>query len=253
MHESESQWYYTSGTERQGPVDRVTLTALARSGRIDPRMDLVWAPGMADWIPAGKVEGLYEMRAVAVAPTPTVAQTMAVAANYDDRPMARASHEGLGRLGYFFGTLLLPLLMMIGIGMALELAKPVLGEQLAGTLSLLILLVPVVVILLTVKRLHNLAMSGWWWLGMLVPFLNVWLSYRCFACPPGYAVVRKLDGIGVVLAIVFWLTQLAGLVVVVLLLMAGWNEYQKSGNWDEAIRKLRENYESMEMRRPPHY
>jgi hypothetical protein len=47
-------------------------------------------------------------------------------------------------------------------------------------------------------------MSGWWFLGNLVPLLNFWVGYRCFACPAGYAYHKKIDGIGILLAIIYW-------------------------------------------------
>ena len=56
-----------------------------------------------------------------------------------------------------------------------------------------------------VRRLINLGLSGWWSLGYFVPLLNLWLGYRCFACPGGYAYHKKLDAAGVFLAIVYWL------------------------------------------------
>jgi hypothetical protein len=50
------------------------------------------------------------------------------------------------------------------------------------------------------KRLVNLGMSRVWLLEILAPVLNLWVSYRCFACPPGYAYHKKLDGTGIALA-----------------------------------------------------
>ena len=76
-------------------------------------------------------------------------------------------------------------------------------------------LVPVpVCIYFGVKRLLNVGMSGWWWFGNFVPILNFWVGYRCFACPAGYAYHKKLDGIGVFLAIVYWLLILLVIVAV---------------------------------------
>lgn len=53
-----SQWYYTRNGERQGPVERSTLSMLAQSDEVKPE-DLVWTEGMADWKPASTVEGLF--------------------------------------------------------------------------------------------------------------------------------------------------------------------------------------------------
>ena len=54
-------------------------------------------------------------------------------------------------------------------------------------------------------------MSRWWVLAVFAPILNLWVGYRCFACPPGYAYHKKLDGAGVALAILYWLVLLAGI------------------------------------------
>jgi hypothetical protein len=53
-------------------------------------------------------------------------------------------------------------------------------------------------------------MSRWWMLAFPVPFLNLWLGYRCYVCPSGYAQHKKLDGPGIALAILFWIMVLAG-------------------------------------------
>jgi hypothetical protein len=59
-------------------------------------------------------------------------------------------------------------------------------------------------------------MSGFWVLGLLVPLLNVWLGYRLLACPGGYAMRKKLDGAGKLVAVLYWLsvTAAAGLLAV---------------------------------------
>jgi hypothetical protein len=58
-------------------------------------------------------------------------------------------------------------------------------------------------------------MSRWWYLANFVPILNLWVGYRCFACPAGYAFHKKLDGVGVALAILYWLVMLVCLVAIV--------------------------------------
>ena len=71
-----SQWYYTRGGERQGPVARVELDSLIRGGGLTPE-DLVWCEGMADWQSAGKVDGLFGPAAV----PPALAGAASAAAN----------------------------------------------------------------------------------------------------------------------------------------------------------------------------
>ena len=82
-------------------------------------------------------------------------------------------------------------------------------------------LVPLlVIIVISLKRLVNLGMSRWWFLGNIIPILNLWIGYRCFACPSGYAFHKKLDGTGIFLAIVYWLLLLIALVATILIIAA---------------------------------
>ena len=50
------QWFYTRDNERQGPVSAAELKQLAATGNLS-RLDLVWAEGMGDWKPAGRMKG----------------------------------------------------------------------------------------------------------------------------------------------------------------------------------------------------
>jgi hypothetical protein len=43
---------------------------------------------------------------------------------------------------------------------------------------------------------------------LFAPLLNLWVAYRCLACPAGYAYHRKLDVPGIALALLYWLTVL---------------------------------------------
>jgi hypothetical protein len=87
-------------------------------------------------------------------------------------------------------------------------------------------------------------MSRWWYLGNLVPILNLWVSYRMYVCPAGYAYHKKLDTIGVVLAILYWLMIALALLAVLAMIavffgMAGNPEIQQQFNdaIQEALRR----------------
>jgi hypothetical protein len=71
----------------------------------------------------------------------------------------------------------------------------------------------VVLVYFALKRLANLGMSRMWFLAVFAPFLNLWLCYRCLACPPGYAYHKKLDGAGIALAILYWFTMLTAVLL----------------------------------------
>jgi len=52
------QWFYTHDSEQQGPVSAAELKELAAAGKLS-RQDLVWAEGMSEWKPAGRMKGLF--------------------------------------------------------------------------------------------------------------------------------------------------------------------------------------------------
>jgi hypothetical protein len=49
----------------------------------------------------------------------------------------------------------------------------------------------------------------------LIPLLNVWLGYRAFACPPGYAYNKKMDGVGILLALIYWLLAITYIAAII--------------------------------------
>lgn len=57
-------WYVGRGGQRRGPVSWADLQGLAAGGKILPT-DLVWREGMADWVAASTIAGLF-------APAPSV-------------------------------------------------------------------------------------------------------------------------------------------------------------------------------------
>jgi len=124
------------------------------------------------------------------------------------KKIPEAELEGANRLHYFLGVILFPFVLMT----ILIVAAPFLGKSIASMTALLgTLLIFIVSITVTLKRFSNLAMTRWWFLGLLIPIVNLWLYYRLFACPGGYAVGRKMDGRGILLALLYWLS-LIGLV-----------------------------------------
>jgi uncharacterized membrane protein len=74
-----SSWYYSKGTQQNGPVPMEDLVRLIGTGTVAPT-DLVWREGMTDWLPAAQVPEL--------APPPPAATSEAV------RPPAPAPAGG---------------------------------------------------------------------------------------------------------------------------------------------------------------
>lgn len=87
------EWYYSIDGDRQGPVSAADLKKLAEAGTLKAT-DLVWKDGMADWVQARSIKGLF---GAAAGPAPatsksgeqTAARTRPVADEDEDRP-ARA-------------------------------------------------------------------------------------------------------------------------------------------------------------------
>lgn len=52
-----SSWYYSKGTQQNGPVPMEDLVRLIGTGTVAPT-DLVWREGMTDWLPAAQVPEL---------------------------------------------------------------------------------------------------------------------------------------------------------------------------------------------------
>jgi hypothetical protein len=237
---TEDAWFFTRNGEQLGPVTLDELRDKASNRELDPRHDMVWCSGMAEWKPAGEIEGLFARRETLSAP---VGQTMAPAPNpYEsgidetsETLLAReAEWPGVKRFGYIVGSILLGVVSGVVPMILLPVIQPTLGEPNTGwvMLGLQLLFAVLFPIVLAGKRFVNLGMTAWWLLGMLVPFLNWWLGYRLFACPPGYAMHRKMDGVGIFLAIVYWLflaamVALVALVIVAMLGIAGSPELQQ--------------------------
>ncbi|EIL97930.1 GYF domain-containing protein [Rhodanobacter thiooxydans] len=55
---SDKIWWYAKGDQRQGPYTAAELKALVASGQI-AATDMVWKEGLANWVPASSVAGLF--------------------------------------------------------------------------------------------------------------------------------------------------------------------------------------------------
>lgn len=242
-------WYVSRGGERFGPVSFQDLIDAARTGRLEPRTDLVYGSGLATWTPAGDVDGVFEKKARSEAAAAAGAHVppsdaLADSGSYDfgERP-TRLNLPGANRLGYFLGVTALPALLVFGVAALMPQVIPMVPEeyqQYAAYLPLVGFILPwLVALIVTVKRFQNLAMSGWWLLGLLVPLLNYWLSYRLFACPPGYAFTKKLDGVGKFLATLFWLLMVGVPVLALLVLSGALSQYVSAEDLNERLQQLR--------------
>jgi hypothetical protein len=182
---------------------------MAADTSLNPRLDMVWKQSMDEWKPAGQIDGLFERRS-----GPAEAkESLAPPADPYRSPSQHDSLAQLGKDAAWPGArrrsfLLIILAFPIVWKFALSAISPFLvkqfGANLMGTILPFAAFVPLVVLVyFGLLRVWNLGMSRWWFLAMFVPILNLWVGYRCFACPAGYAYHKKMDGPGIILAILY--------------------------------------------------
>lgn len=203
-------WFFSKDGKQYGPVGLEELRFVASQGGLHPRQDLVWRAGMEQWTPAGEIEGLFEKVVAAPEAAVTLAPLVNLEVPADEEEASRElmAHQtdwvGVTRIGYLIGIVLIFVGAYLATKYLIPYAAPLIKDAPQAVLAIPIL-TNLAIILLGVKRLRNVGMSGWWYLGYFVPFLGFWVGYRAFACPGGYQFHRKMDGIGIFLAIVYWL------------------------------------------------
>jgi len=229
---SADEWYYTSNGERLGPVSKEQLRELAVTGGLNPRLDLCWVQGMAEWSPAGEIDGLFQKTQSAgedgEVPGNSQSSHSHGASKLSEQELKlellNANWPGATRRVFLFALWVLPWVILGALTLFskffLNQGDPNDGDALVIASGVAGLLYLVVVIAVAVQRFHNLGMSGWWILGNMVPVLNLWVGYRAVCCPAGYEFHRKLDGVGIFLAIFYWGQLALGLIAIVLLILA---------------------------------
>jgi len=172
---------------------------------------------MAEWQPAGEIPNLFTQRmsensAAATSYTLPLPDSVAALMQRPD------SWPGARRRAYLSACLLLPLTAYAALtyGQA-SLASPLDPALFDNITHGAALVLCIISLYYGLQRLTNLGMSRWWYLGYCVPLLNLWIGYRCFACPAGFAYHKKLDGAGIALAICYWLPLVLALLVLVAL------------------------------------
>lgn len=250
MNESaQDAWFYTRDGERLGPVAFSELQLKARESVLNPRLDMVWTQGMAEWKPAGEIDGLFEKRA-ALEPQESLAPTVDAQApkpsgeELAEMMSSESGWPGARRRSFFLMTLLFPVVWQLGFAFGSVFLAAQLGPEIMQFVTLGAMLVPfVLAIHFGLMRLVNVGMSRWWYLANFVPLLNVWVGYRMFACPAGYAYHKKLDGVGIALAIFYWLMVVIGVLMVlavIALLVGIVDDPNLQKLVQEAIREARE-------------
>lgn len=209
-----SEWFFIRQGEKIGPVSFEEMREVATLGGLNPRLDLAWTEGMADWKPAGEISGLFERNiatpeeASAAMADPSGASAAGIVLDKD------SGWPGAGRGAFLFFVLVFPILWAAGLHFGLPLLKPHAAEEHFRWIALLAPFFPIIPMIgTTLSRFRNLGMSRWWFFGKFVPLLNLWVEYRLTACPPGYPWHKKMDGIGWLLAVLYWALVICTLAV----------------------------------------
>jgi uncharacterized membrane protein YhaH (DUF805 family) len=130
-----------------------------------------------------------------------------------------------------------PVAWIFCLPLGMSLLASQLGPDVMAIVTMVAAFLPWIVgVYFGLMRLLNLGMSRWWYLANFVPILNLWISYRSFACPAGYAYHKKLDGVGIFLALIFWLFIVLGVVAMVAM-VALWLGALGSGEMQEECRE----------------
>lgn len=226
--ENSAAWFILHEDVRYGPFTVEQLREGALDHELHPRYDMAWKEGMEDWIPAGEVEGLFEKiggskkedeeqdhkkkkkkkkeekEEDASAPfgenDPDEENN-----NYEEEEW-----EGVSRGGYIFFIYFFPILWLVGLSYLSKMLPGIFGPEIAPVITACLAFLPLILgIFAVIQRLDNLAMRRLWFLGLFAPLINLWLGYRLFACPPGYAEHKRLGVLGWILAFFYWLPLLA--------------------------------------------
>lgn len=244
MEEGAKEWYYTSGPDQVGPVTFEELKAKAAAAELHPRQDMAWKQSMDEWVPAGQIENLFEKR---ITESTSEAEASSMSALESNKPHNMGEVDlwpGASRRWFVLLVVLFPIVWLV-ICMAFA---SFVGTNLSPGFQKLFLLIGLIVPLWVVvdaslSRLSNLGMNKLWFIIHFVPVANLWLGYRSFACPAGYAKYKKLDPVGWFLAIFYWLS-LAACLAMAILIPAVLATTMKDSDFMKKFEKFREQVEA---------
>jgi GYF domain 2 len=264
-------WFILHEGQRFGPFTVEQLKEGALDHELHPRYDMAWQEGMADWIPAGEVEGLFEKTGGskieneeqdhkkkkkkkkeekeedATSPFGEDEFAEEPSNDYDE-----VEWEGVSRGGYIFFIYFFPGLWLVGLTYLSKMLPGIFGPEIAPIITACLAFLPAILgIFAIIQRLDNLAMRRLWFLGLFAPILNLWLGYRLFACPPGYAEHKRLGVLGWILAFFYWLPLLAVIAVFALFAVKGPELFQpiiekNKDQYEQFMQKVKEATETPE-------
>lgn len=159
--EETKDWYYAKENEQIGPIGKGELLNLIKQDVVKGE-NLVWTQGMEDWKKSKEVDALKKEIDKSTVPN---------AEENKSNIQEESFFETEGRLQrkkYFIRVFLLS----IPAGFFNVVSEGSSESALIGFLALLTLVCSIFVIIQVVKRLHDINMSGWYWLLFMIPVVN---------------------------------------------------------------------------------
>ncbi|MEP2775993.1 MAG: DUF4339 domain-containing protein [Luteolibacter sp.] len=208
------QWFFTKDGQQEGPVSPDQINALVKANRLDPATTHVWREGLDDWqilADSGLLATSLPAPSIPVpqVPAPAASSAYAPPGAIHQQPV-RSSYEvaaqypGYGRLRYFLtymgGLIAFYVMLFVAIFAVAKGGGDGMGGAAFGLVMVLSLGMMAFGFYIAYQRVKNLGMSGWALLWFIVPFMNIWMSWRMIACPAGYEDHRTLDTPGKVIS-----------------------------------------------------
>lgn len=242
-------WFHTQKGERLGPLTFSELKEMADKGSLHPRLDMVWHQGMDKWIQAGRVQGLYvshmkntEAAQPTVPPPPPVSSTLL---RKRKRAMSKFMDEpeqapGIGRIAYLAIVIVVLIAWIVLWPIVWDPIANFMGEKLARIVAPFApLILGAILFLLTILRIRNLGMKPLMVVLFLVPGINLWMGYRCVACPPHYALRRKLGISGILMGLAYWIVAALFALVFYSQFELLYDNYKEGeGDWHSRIQRI---------------
>lgn len=190
---TETVWFYAVGTDRKGPHARGQFRSLLESGTITGET-LVWTSGMPAWLPLSRSELASELDGVPppiplaaapqIPPLPAVAPPELVM-DASTSPFMRALRTCFSKYAVFTGRAKRPefwyfSIFIICSTFLIAFIEAILFETDTPVFAYLFLIATALPSLsVTVRRLHDADLSGWWALLNAVPLGSIVLIILC--------------------------------------------------------------------------
>lgn len=171
-----TQWYYAVEGASVGPVEQEEFDSLVAQGVIRNET-LVWQEGMDDWLPYGRAG--TPSAAQAASPMPPMTHTAGDPARADANTFVGALKDGFARYVDFKSRSTRPqfwwwMLWSVLIGIVAAILDASLGMGDTGPINMLTSLAMFLPsIAVSIRRLHDIGRTGWWYLIVLVPLVGV--------------------------------------------------------------------------------